>query len=270
MIEVAERASIPGAAFSTIAESYDAIFTDSIIGRSQRKSIWEKAAAVFRFGDRVLEMNCGTGEDALFLAGRGIRVVACDASPGMIERARTRKAAEAPFADVSFHLLPTERLWKLGSDRLFDGAFSNFSGLNCVQDLAAVGRELALRVKAGGSLLICLSTRYCIWEILHYSCRGQLRKGFRRWTGSTEGTLGDYSFPVYYPTARSLTTLLSPMFRLRSIRGIGIAVPPTYMEEWACKNPRMFCLCEAADRVLRDRRGFRIAGDHMLLHLEKV
>ena len=65
-------ASIAGEAFDTLAESYDTIFTSTIIGRSQRSVVWAKAAAVFRAGDRVLELNCGTGEDALFLARRGV------------------------------------------------------------------------------------------------------------------------------------------------------------------------------------------------------
>src|SRR5262245_61906870 len=42
---------------------------------------------------RVLDIGCGTGEDALYYAGRGLDVTAIDASGRAIERAET-KAAE--------------------------------------------------------------------------------------------------------------------------------------------------------------------------------
>jgi SAM-dependent methyltransferase len=45
----------------------------------------------------VLDAGCGTGENALFLAGRGYHVVAIDAAPTAIERAKT-KASERRLA----------------------------------------------------------------------------------------------------------------------------------------------------------------------------
>ena len=190
-------------------------------------------STMFRPGDHILELNCGTGRDALFLAARGISVTACDASARMIERAHMRKAAEAPSANAAFHLLSTESLHQLPSRLRFDGVFSNFSGLNCVKDLAALAENLALRLEAGAPLVLCFSTRFCIWEILHYLFRANPDKAFRRCRGSSEAHLGDRSFPVYYRTVRSILKSLRPMFRLRSVTGIGIAVPPSYMEHWA-------------------------------------
>lgn len=41
----------------------------------------------------VLDVGCGTGENALHLAGRGLRVLGVDASPLAVERAREKAAA---------------------------------------------------------------------------------------------------------------------------------------------------------------------------------
>jgi SAM-dependent methyltransferase len=41
----------------------------------------------------VLDVGCGTGEHALFLAGRGHRVMGIDSAPAAIERARAKAAA---------------------------------------------------------------------------------------------------------------------------------------------------------------------------------
>lgn len=270
MNSVARDVNLAGLAFDTIAESYDSLFTTSMIGRSQRAAVWRKAENVFRAGDRVLELNCGTGTDALFLSSLGITVTACDASPRMIEQAQKQRAMSAPLAAVDFRVICTERLDELPSDWRFDGVFSNFSGLNCVADLSKIWKLLAERLHAGAQVLICLSTRFCVWEILHYLCKGDVQKACRRCRDTAEATLGRNSFPVYYPTLRSLRQSLWPMFRLCSVTGIGVTVPPSYLEAWARRNPSVFRLCETLDRLICGWPGIRALGDHMLLRLERV
>ena len=82
--------------------------------------------------------------------------------------------------------------------------------------------------------------------------------------------MGPYSFAVYYPTLRSLRQSLRPMFRLRSVTGVGVAVPPSYMESWARGNPSMLRFCETLDRLICELPGIRVLGDHMLLRLERI
>src|SRR5277367_2207624 len=81
------------ASFDAVAQHYDEIFTISKIGQAQRSSVWKELEKTFRPGERVLELGCGTGADACFLAERGIKVFALDASPQMISVAR-RKALD--------------------------------------------------------------------------------------------------------------------------------------------------------------------------------
>ena len=121
-------------AFDQMAKDYDEVFTRSLIGRAQRDAVWNMLTKTFRSGDHILELNCGTGEDALFLARNSIAVTACDASQQMIQIASRRLKAESPNALVQFHLLPTEQVSQLSPEVPFDGAFSNFSGLNCVAE----------------------------------------------------------------------------------------------------------------------------------------
>ncbi len=58
-----------------------------------RHVVQARLEALFRRGDRVFDLGCGTGEDALTLAARGVRVVGIDPSPERIARAR-EKASE--------------------------------------------------------------------------------------------------------------------------------------------------------------------------------
>src|SRR6187402_2110812 len=77
-------------AFDGLAETYDTLFTESKIGHSQRSVVRKKALLVFPRGSSMLELNCGTGADALFFAESGRNVLACDGSQGMIEHARQK------------------------------------------------------------------------------------------------------------------------------------------------------------------------------------
>jgi SAM-dependent methyltransferase len=270
VITTLESNHAAGAAFDTMAADYDEHFTFSIVGRAQREVVWNCAAATFRFGDRILELNCGTGEDALFLARRGMRVTACDASVRMIEHAKARKELEAPDARISFRVLPTEHLHTLPKQPLFDGVLSNFSGLNCVDDLQVVARELAARLRPRAKLLLCLSTRFCLWEVLHYAAQCKFRKAVRRWRGVSPARFEGHSFFVYYPTIRSLRRSFAPEFKLRSVTGVGIATPPSYLEGWASAHPRMLDAMKSFDKAVCDLPLFRSIGDHMLLSMEKI
>ena len=87
------------AAFDDLAASYDDTFTESVIGRLLRAAVWRRLDAQFRAGDRVLELNCGTGADAIHLAHTGVRVLATDVSEAMLDVTR-RKVAQAGMAEL--------------------------------------------------------------------------------------------------------------------------------------------------------------------------
>lgn len=259
-----------GAAFDRIAQDYDQRFTDSIIGRAQREAVWRVLTKTFNVNDNILELNCGTGEDAIFLAGKGISVFACDASRQMIAQAEQRLEHNVPQASIAFCELPTERIDELHSEMPFDGAFSNFSGLNCIADLGAVASSLASLVKQNGRLVLCLSTRFCLVEIGYYLALGQWRKALRRCKGYAEVTLNDVQFTVYYPTIRRIRRSFAPDFRLYSCTGIGVAVPPSYLETWARQHPSFFAILRRLEGLLATLPILRSTGDHVLLCFEKV
>jgi ubiquinone/menaquinone biosynthesis C-methylase UbiE len=257
-------------AFDTLADRYDEVFTRSLIGRAPRDAVWNVLDTVFEPGARILELNCGTGEDALYLARNNVAVVACDGSPQMIATASERLREEAPDAPVHFLVLPTERLPRLRPRVRFDGALSNFSGLNCVADLSHAARELSRLVVARAPVMLCMSTRFCLSETLWFLARGKFRKAFRRIPGRATAKLGPYSVEVYYPTLGKLKRSFAPWFRLRSVTGIGVTVPPSYLEKIIRRWPRLLACLRAVDRRIAHLPGFRLLGDHMLLHFERV
>src|SRR5579871_5259302 len=109
------------APFGAVAARYDETFTASSIGRAQRAAVWNELKKNFRAGDRILEIGCGTGVDACFLAERGVEVLACDPSSQMIEVTERRVRQSGLEGLVRTRVLYAEEISTL-SGELFDGA----------------------------------------------------------------------------------------------------------------------------------------------------
>jgi ubiquinone/menaquinone biosynthesis C-methylase UbiE len=270
-VTVSTETTAPTAlAFDQLAADYDSVFTLSAIGKSQREVVWNRLLRVFSSGGHILELNCGTGVDALFMMNAGMNVTACDASPRMIEIARHRIAIANTESSAEFFAMPTEDLDKLPETCCFDGLFSNFAGLNCVCDLRTFAKQAARRLKPGAPLLLCFLTRFCLWEIIYYMLRGNPRKALRRCGGISSARVGGVSFPVYYRTLSELRRAFAPEFQLVATEGVGITVPPSYIEPWIASHPQLLRWMGAIDDLVRTWPGLRVVGDHMLVHLEKV
>lgn len=262
--------AVVSAPFDSVAERYDEVFTNSVLGRAQRAEVWRKLDKTFCPGEHVLEIGCGTGVDACHLAEMGIRVTACDNSRRMIEQTVRRAELLQKEAFIDAQVLAAENLDDLRAGP-FDGAFSNFGALNCVRDPTGLASNLAQLLRPGATALLCWMGPLCLGEVLFYLARKDSSKAFRRFhRGGVLARLGDGP-PVHvmYPSVRALTRAFAPHFRLRSVQGIGIFVPPTYCERWAQRLPRLLRLAEHADEVFGSCPGIRMLADHILLCFER-
>ena len=260
------------APFDHVADTYDAVFTNSLIGRAQRDSVWKELDRCFYPGQRILELNCGTGVDAVHLAKRGVEVLACDIAPRMIQIAFQRWRTLRDARRVDFRVMATEQIAGLAGQGPFDGAFSNFGGLNCVRDLSSVARDLARLLKPGATALLCMGGRSVAWEIIWYLGQRNPRKALRRFQrGGTVGCLAEgVMVEVHYPSARAMARMFSPEFCLLRLKGVGVAVPPSYLEPLARRFPRVLKTLAGIDRMLGSLPVVRALADHILLEFHRA
>lgn len=265
------RQQLLAAPFDAVAAGYDETFTLSRIGQAQRAAVWHELAKAFGAGDRTLEIGCGTGVDACFLAKRGVRVVASDPSFQMIDVATRRIQENGLQGMIQPRQLGAEELASLWSCEKFDGAFSNFGALNCVEDLRKLGIDLARLLKPGATLLLCWMGPYCLWEMVWYTAQGKRDKAFRRFKpeGIPTRLTDDAFVQVRYPSVCSLARAFAPQFRVKAVRGIGIAVPPSYLESWARRHPQLLRVCGHFDSWVGSCPGIRSLGDHVLVRLQR-
>src|SRR5689334_8181020 len=214
--------NLDSAPFDALAATYDEIFTLTAVGRAQRAAVQEEMDRYFLPGHRILEINSGTGVDAIHLAQRGVRVVACDESAEMIRVAR-RHAQEAGVRDlIEFQILRTENIFMLGKAFQFDGLLSNFGGLNCTEDISLLASDLAASIKPGAKAIICVFSSFCAWETIWFLAHAMPAKAFRRRRASTAASFsGRAAFEVYRHSLRGLKDALTPYFRLLRSKGVG-------------------------------------------------
>src|SRR5258708_30535370 len=73
-------------AFTGQAPIFDDLYSSDTIINYKRERVRNHVLKYLRTGSSILELNSGTGEDAIFFAGKGHRVHATDISPGMQEQ----------------------------------------------------------------------------------------------------------------------------------------------------------------------------------------
>ena len=255
------------AAFDAVAERFDARYGGWRSVAAQRRAVRAALIDAFAPGARILEIGGGTGEDAEWLASQGREVLLTDASPAMVRLATEKLRGlglPAPVMSAAEYL--DTSLGEAAGP--FDGAFSNFAALNCVTDLAAVGRGLAALVRPGGRVLLVVFGTCPPGEWLVELLRGRARSAFRRMSrGDVPARLGGNEFVVRYHRQRDLVRALAPHFRLVGRRGIGVFVPPSAAEPWISAHPRLLRVLERLDQ--RFARTLAPFGDHVLYEFER-
>lgn len=252
------------------ADTYEQDFTTTLIGQLLRRRVWRELDRIFRPDDRLLELNCGTGIDAVYLARKGMTVMACDISSRMVEQARRRADQSRLSGNLDFRVLATEELSALTDNGQFDGAYSNFSGLNCVGDLVSVRRNLARLLKPGGSVALCMLGRFVPWEIAWFFAHGDPRKAMRRLRPGVTPASNNGAPHVRYHPRQEIVAAFSPEFQLRRWKGIGIFLPPSYMEHQARRFPRTIGLLDRVDGLVGDTPIFRSMADFVLLEFQRT
>jgi SAM-dependent methyltransferase len=271
-------------AFDSLAAAYDDSFTKTQIGRYLRQQVHTRLEGHFHAGDHVLELGCGTGEDALRLARRGVRVTATDVSEGMLrvarEKTRGNPLVSVERLDLRSLTLPLDPLSiptglpsvVHGEGKLFDGVFSNFGSLNCLNDWRPLAVWLADRVKPGGVAALGVMSPLCLWEIGWHGLNLNFKTATRRLRQDATFQPNSESQPmgVRYPTIGRMTRDFAPWFRRIHVQGLGLFLPPSDVFGVVEKRPRLLRLLRALERRFARFGALAILADHYWIEFRHV
>jgi len=257
--------------FDSMAPDYDREFTRSPLGQELRAIVRERVAANFKSGDHVLELNCGTGEDAVWMAKRGIRILATDVSEEMLNSTRRKAAAGGVAPMIETRRLDISLPGSGVTGLKFNGVLSNFGGLNCAKDLTPLVSMLAGSVAPGGTLVLVPMGRHCAWEMAWHCLHLHPSAAFRRHgPGGAEARRGPYVIRVWYPSAGSLRRTLAPWFEEKRVTGLGTFLPPTYLERVVLRRPGLYRTLVRLERRLSAKFPFNLVGDHMICEYQRT
>jgi SAM-dependent methyltransferase len=264
-------------AFDSAAADYDLLYQGNQIMAWMRVESLAVLQSSFAPGSLLLEVGCGTGEEALSLARLGHRIVATDISPAMIGAARA-KAIASGVQGLSWRVIAAGQLLELAHEHepgSFDGAYSSFGGLNCEPGLAPAAKALARLLRPGAVFAASVMNRVCLWEIAWGLAHLRPREAFRRlgkdWIqaglAAPEGRL---AVPTRYYSPGAFARAFWPHFKLQSIRGLPAILPPPNLEHVLLRHPTLLARLEALEYRFRDRIPFRSLGDHCLVTLVRT
>ena len=211
-----------------------------------RQTVWDAAERILPAGARLLDLGCGTGEDAIHFAQRGMNVTAIDIAPEMIEAL----VLKARAAEVSDRI--DARVSDMGSLELhgkrFDAVFSNFGAMNCIGDLELLRALASNALRPGGHLVLVLMGRFYPLETLAFLMKGDVRRIFRRFGAARSATVEGQAFPVWYYSPRDLRRGFGREFALSRILGLRALLPAPGLEHLEGRVP--FGLLGSLDAAL--------------------
>lgn len=273
-------------AFDAVAADYDSAYgapdgaPDATSGNAVMAWMRQENLALLRVAfpseSLLLELGCGTGDEAIALARQGHTVLATDISPGMAA-CTLAKARAAGISDrVRAVALPAGGLAALQPAQPFDGAYASFGGLNCEPNLPAVARELARVVRPGGTFVTSVMGPTCLFEIAWYLLHAQPHCAFRRlhrgWVpapvAGREGV--EVSVPTRYLSVHDIRQGFTPYFAVESVMALPLFLPPPYADTLFRRRHALFVRVLPVETHLRERWPWRCWGDHEVIVLRRV
>jgi ubiquinone/menaquinone biosynthesis C-methylase UbiE len=259
------------AAFDATAQGYDQEFTQTAVGRMQRavthRYLEELIAA--KRPQSVLELNCGTGEDAIWLAKKGLLVTATDISAEMVNvtldkvKGQGVRVLQTGIQDIR-KALPHEK---------YDLIWSNFGGFNCLspQEIRNAAAVLQKMLKPGGHFVAVVMGRFCAWETLYFLAKFKPGTAFRRLRrGPVQARLAEGRFQdtYYYSVGRFERLCKAHLVPQRRL-AVGAYLPPSYLDPFFAKRPELLAKMERWETKAYPKRFPAQYSDHFLVAFQR-
>ena len=257
-------------AFNRQSGIFDELYSGNPIVQYKRERVRDHLLRYLEPQSSILELNSGTGEDAVFFSRMGHKVHATDISPGMQKILQQKIIGNNLQNLVTTELCSFTEMKHIQNKGPFDAIFSNFAGLNCTDRLDLVLASFNDLLKQGGIVTLVVMPKFCLWETL-LLLRGKFKTATRR-IFSKNGALahieGEY-FKCWYYNPSYIIGKLERDFTLLSLEGLCSIVPPSYLEKFPQKHPKLFSLLKGKENKSKSKWPWKYCGDYFIISLKK-
>lgn len=265
----------PGApaSFDEAAGSYDVVFSQSPVGKLQRERVHHLLSACVSSSPLdILEINGGTGNDAIWLAEKGHHIAVTDGSSGMIEVLKGKLKDLSGTAGVQASQVLFKDLRYEFPQATFDMVFSDFGGLNCIsrEELIVLADDVAGLLRPGGRFVGVIMGKNCLWESFYFLLKGKFREAFRRRSDHPLPVkIGNSIQQTWYYSPQGIRKIFSDRFRVVQVRPVGIAIPPSYLNPFFSRRSIALALLSRLESMLSFSFLSNYA-DHYFIVLQKI
>ncbi len=264
-------------AFDSVAEGYDNGFTNSVVGKAQRDLVWNYLEKILRNQPdaKVLELNCGTGEDARWMAEKGATVLATDVSSRMVQISKLKMDSSELQQKVVCRQMDVNNIDAvIGMDK-FDIIFSNFGGLNCIEPEQfdnLLQYQLPSLLNKNGKMIFVVMPTFCLWESFYHTLLLKRKNIFRRFSNKPlEASIGSgETIQTWYYSPNWIKKHLPGNIELQSVKPIGFFVPPSYLNHFFSRRAGFFNILQRMEKKVSNLQLLASASDHYLIHLQKT
>jgi ubiquinone/menaquinone biosynthesis C-methylase UbiE len=257
------------AAFTRQSLVFDSIYNGNPIIQYKRERVRKAILQILKPGGSILELNAGTGEDAIWFATRGYRVHATDISDGMLA-AMANKIDAGEIKNISIETCSFTELALLKKRGPYDHIFSNFGGLNCTGALENVLKDFSSLLNPGGTVTLVIISPFCLWETLQFF-RGRFKDAFRRFFSSKgrKAVVEGKEFTCWYYKPSFMRKVMQKEFDYVGIEGMCSLIPPSYMENFPVKYPKLFSFLKRMENKYRSSWPLTRIGDYFIISFRK-
>jgi len=256
-------------AVDRLAPGYDDQESSNAIIKWMRSLVQRVYLSYFPSCSELLELNSGTGTDAVYLAGKGIKIFATDISPAMIDILKAKVNAHGLGSMIKAEPYSFDQISKIDKHD-FDGVISNFGGLNCINDFNKLSHDLYNRLKPGGLFVAAVMNTACPWEIFYYLLKFKLGEAFRRF--HKEGIEADFNkekVRTFYFSPHRFGKYFSRYFKTERIYTLGLFTPAPYMYGIYDRFPFLVKTLMKIDEAVKGVFPFNRFADHFIIVMRK-
>ncbi|MBM2840886.1 MAG: methyltransferase [Bacteroidetes bacterium] len=224
----------------------------------------------FQKGQYLLELNSCVGTDAVALTRYGCRVHATSVSPETMKVVESRIGKHYPDSTITTGVLPLDDLGRLGGYS-FKGAYSNFGGLNSVNNLWGIVQDLGELVTPKGYVILCFMAGSSLWQMIALLARARFREAIRRRpTSEVLASAQGQLIRTYYHSPQKVAKAFESRFECVEVGGLNIFTPPPSSRGAYEVLGRAVRLLEMLDDLLFRVAPFSRWGLHFYIVLKRV